>query len=321
MQEKEIILTKICSLFHKCRLIPEKNGTYKEILRCCGLDDQYDDNRQYLEPYYYNKGYSGIFQNDNEQYNSYIGLDNIFSSLYEDNNDKAIIELLTELANNARYSIPDDADIETDDNLIRLKRLYNMCGLELVNIVDYSYSGVQDITFKVSAFSDDLGTLNDNITIEKWLKESYKEIFDSYESSFNSYTNGDFGAAIESARSTLTGIFSKFKGIPEAKWLMGLSSVAGELTGQTKEEKQKNMTTIKNDVENFNKKDISNFFGENLNGGFRKTKAIYAIYSMMSDYGTHRNEGSVEIPTAEDALMMIRMMTDIMVWIYQKQSK
>lgn len=194
-----------------------------------------------------------------------------------------------------------------------------MCGLEIKDIVDDSYTGVYDITFKVSTFNDNLGVYSDNITIEKWLKETYEEVFDSYESSFNSYINGDYGAAIESARSTLTGIFSKFKGIPEAKWILGLSIVPGEVSGQNKEEIRENMTEIKNDVEKFNKKDLSNFFGENLNGRFRKTKAIYAIYSMMSDYGTHRNEGNIETPTSEDALMMIRMMTDIIVWIYQKQ--
>ena len=321
MQEKEIILTKICSLFHKCRLIPTKNGAYKEILRCSGLDNQYNENRQYLEPYYYNKGYSRVFQNDNEEYNPYIGLDNIFSSLYENNDDKSIIELLTGLAQNAVYVISDDVDKNEDDNLIEFQRLYNLCGLDISPIVDDSYPSVHDITFKVSAFNGDLETLGDNIAIEKWLKKNYTEVFDSYGSAIDSYIIGDYGAAIESARSTLTGIFSKFKGVPEAKWLMGLSTVAGEVNGQTKEDKQKNMTTVKNEVENFNKKDIADFFGENFNGGFRKTKALYAIYSMMSDYGTHRNEGNIEIPTSEDALMMIRMMTDIVLWVYQKQNK
>ena len=34
--------------------------------------------------------------------------------------------------------------------------------------------------------------------------------------------------------------------------------------------------------------------------------------------GTHRLEGTVEVAKNEDALMMIRMTTDILVWIYQK---
>ena len=49
-----------------------------------------------------------------------------------------------------------------------------------------------------------------------------------------------------------------------------------------------------------------------------RDRAIYSIYSMLSDYGTHRLEGTVEVAKNEDALMMIRMTTDILVWIYQK---
>lgn len=66
------------------------------------------------------------------------------------------------------------------------------------------------------------------------------------------------------------------------------------------------------------KRDIADFFEENLEGSYKKTKAIYSIYSMLSDYGTHRLEGTVEVAKNEDALMMIRMTTDILVWIYQK---
>ncbi len=49
-------------------------------------------------------------------------------------------------------------------------------------------------------------------------------------------------------------------------------------------------------------------------------RAIYSIYSMMSDYGTHREEGTVEQPSKEDALMMYRMMQDIVLWIFQKHN-
>ena len=317
-----MILTQICSIFNKCNLIPRKNGAYKEILRCSGLDSMYNNNTLYFEPYVYNVGNTRVFENDNPQYNPYIGLDNVFSSLYYKNDNKSIIELLTKLIQGACYSVSDEVDINADDNLTALRRLYNLCGLDITTIVDDNYPGVYDITFMVSVFNNNnMDAFGDNLAIEKWLKNTYSEVYDSYKSAFDSYVVGNYGAAIESARSTLTGIFSKFKGVPEAKWLMGLSTVAGELNGQTAEEKQNNMAAIKKDVDKFNKKDIADFFGENLNGGFKKTKALYAIYSMMSDYGTHRNEGSVEIPTSEDALLMIRMMTDIVVWIYQKQNK
>ena len=78
------------------------------------------------------------------------------------------------------------------------------------------------------------------------------------------------------------------------------------------------ITQLKNEIEAMGKRDIADFFEENLEGSYKKTKAIYSIYSMLSDYGTHRLEGTVEVAKNEDALMMIRMTTDILVWIYQK---
>ena len=64
-----------------------------------------------------------------------------------------------------------------------------------------------------------------------------------------------------------------------------------------------------------NQNDVADFFIENRGGKLTKTKAIYAIYSMMSDYGTHRGEGSIESPQLNDALMSLRFTEAIMLWI------
>lgn len=140
-----------------------------------------------------------------------------------------------------------------------------------------------------------------------------------YESALNSFERGDMGAAIESCRTALTGIFSKYKGVPfqNARWMLGMATITGDFTG-TQPADASEMTPIKNAIEAMGKRDIADFFDENLEGSYKKTKAIYSIYSMLSDYGTHRLEGTVEVARNEDALMMIRMTTDILVWIYQK---
>ncbi len=64
---------------------------------------------------------------------------------------------------------------------------------------------------------------------------------------------------------------------------------------------------------------MADFFEENADGNYKKTRAIYSIYSMLSDYGTHRQEGAIEVPSKEDSLMMLRMTEDIMIWIFQKK--
>lgn len=50
-----------------------------------------------------------------------------------------------------------------------------------------------------------------------------------------------------------------------------------------------------------------------------KTKTVYMIYSMLSDYGTHRNEGTVEQPTLDDALFSLRLTDSILLWVYSRR--
>ena len=66
------------------------------------------------------------------------------------------------------------------------------------------------------------------------------------------------------------------------------------------------------------KEDLADFFNENKDGKLTKTKTIYMIYSMMSDYGTHRNENTIELPTVEDALFCLRLTDSILFWVYSK---
>ena len=67
------------------------------------------------------------------------------------------------------------------------------------------------------------------------------------------------------------------------------------------------------------KDELADFFYENRAGKLTKTKAIYMIYSMMSDYGTHRNESTQENPTLEDALFSLRLTDSILFWVYSKK--
>ncbi|CCQ95526.1 conserved hypothetical protein [[Clostridium] ultunense Esp] len=74
-------------------------------------------------------------------------------------------------------------------------------------------------------------------------------------------------------------------------------------------------TLLKADLK---KADLADFFNENREGKLTKTKTIYMIYSMMSDYGTHRNENTIELPTVEDALFCLRLTDSILFWVYSK---
>jgi hypothetical protein len=63
-------------------------------------------------------------------------------------------------------------------------------------------------------------------------------------------------------------------------------------------------------------------FGMYINKCFENTRAIYSIYSMMSDYGTYRNEENVnkviavKLPTEANSLFMLRITDIIIYWVY-----
>lgn len=153
--------------------------------------------------------------------------------------------------------------------------------------------------------------ITEAFSIESWLQRTHSDVFASYKSAIDSFIDGNSGATIESCRTTLVGIFTKYQGTEQyAKWMRGIYEVSGE----------SELTTIADLSQainiDLNKNDLADFFKENRDGKLTKTKAIYTIYSMMSDYGTHRHEGTNENPTQEDALFMLRLLESILYWVY-----
>ena len=207
--------------------------------------------------YYYNNGYAHKFENSNEEYDVFLGLDSIFADLYRENKNGEIIALLKELTKS--FNIP---------------------------------------------------------YISETLFEDFEELANFYESAIDAYIQGHAGACIESCRTCLVSIFSKYKGTKNfAKWMRGIYNTSGESTISTAQDLSQALNT------ELRKEDLADFFYENRAGKLTKTKAIYMIYSMMSDYGTHRNEATQENPTLEDALFSLRLMDSILFWVYSKKKQ
>lgn len=309
MEYREIILAKIASIFSKGYFIVKQNGEMKRILKCCGLGEFYENNSQYLEPYRYNNYKGKVYENLNDEFNLFIGLDYIFTELYNRNKTESILKLLKEIAENFNPYLLEQIYQEEkyEKQFKELNNLYELLGLsinienDIVNVnhmVQRSESRIEDI-----------------FSVEEWLFKNYLEVYKSYEGAIIAYKNGNYGTCIEACRTTLTGLFSKFKGTEDfAKWLRGISNISNEING-------KDIKELKQNMDKLNKKELADFFGENIEGEFKKTRAIYMIYSMMSDYGTHRQENVVEQPTEEDALMMLRMTEDILIWIFMRVNK
>lgn len=307
---QEIVLAQISAIYDRPPFVKVETGQMKKILKCVGLGKYYDEYEMFLEPYWYNQGY----KNTVESYRIFVGLNAIFEELLKENKGDEILALLTELGNNIPGNILYQEEYFLAD-FNKLCQLYNLLGLQLVSVeLDESF-----LKIEVKPYLNEGTQMIQSFGMEQWLCNKYSDVYISYESALNSFSAGDLGAAIESCRTTLTGIFSKYKGVPyqNAKWLLGMSTLTGDFTG-TQPSDISQMSSIKKEIEDMGRKDIADFFDENLNGSYKKSKAIYSIYSMLSDYGTHRLEGTAEIAKNEDALMMIRMTTDILVWIYQK---
>jgi len=302
MNEQEIIIAKVCSIYDKPYFIKKKNGELKKYLKCCGLGKYYDENQDYFEPYWYN----GTWENPRSEYNLFVGLDNVFSSLLIERNTRDLSLLVIELGKNINPAVifKVNESEEYQNYLTELQRLYQLLGYDLI---------ANPENFDVAPFGGDQTKIADLYGLEQWLYNKYTEVYNSYEGAVDAYTSSNYGTCIEACRTTLTGVFSKYKGTDSfSKWFRGTADIADEL-------EENNMQHIKDHLDALGKKDLAEFFEENSSGSYKKTRAIYSIYSMLSDYGTHRQEGSIEIPSKEDALMMLRMTEDVLIWIYQKK--
>lgn len=303
MDNKEIILSKIAEILSRKEFFFKSNSEFKSRLKCVGLGEYFDKYADYLIPYYYNNGYAHKFKNSNEEYDVFLGLDSIFADLYRENKNGEIISLLKELTKS--FNVPYILETLCDD-FEELANLYELLGLSIRIEVDR--------VIVTTCMASNEQRVVELFSVESWLKQNHKEVYDSYESAIDAYTQGHAGACIESCRTCLVSIFSKYKGTENfAKWMRGIYNTSGESTISTAQDLSQALNT------ELRKEDLADFFYENRAGKLTKTKAIYMIYSMMSDYGTHRNEATQENPTLEDALFSLRLMDSILFWVYSKK--
>lgn len=302
MDSKEIILSRIAEIMGRRHFIARSNSEFKSRLKCVGLGEYFEKYSDYLIPYYYKNGYAQKFENANEEYDVFLGLDSIFTDLYNGGKHNEIISLLKELTKSFNVGYITE---EMEDDFNELASLYKLLGLGIK---------LETEKVKVSVFMSSNDTrIRELFSVESWIENNHQEVYDAYESAIDSYTQGHAGACIESCRTCIVSLFSKYKGTEKfAKWMRGVYNTSGDNTNSTTQDLSKALNSdLKQD-------DLADFFNENRSGKLTKTKAIYMIYSMMSDYGTHRNEQTNETPTIEDALFSLRLTDCILFWVYSK---
>ena len=304
VDNKEIILSKIAEILSRRGFFLKSNSEFKSRLKCVGLGEYFERYSDYLIPYYYNNGNVHKFENPNEEYDVFLGLDSIFTVLYHERKNEEIISLLKELTKSFNVGYITES---LADDLEELANLYKLLGLSIS--IEY------DKVLVTTCMASNEQRVVELFSVENWLKQNHSEVYDSYESAIDAYTQGHAGACIESCRTCLVSIFSKYKGTEDfAKWMRGIYNTSGEDAISTVQDLAQALNT------DLRKDDLADFFYENRAGKLSKTKAIYMIYSMMSDYGTHRNEETQENPTLEDALFSLRLMDSILFWVYSRKN-
>lgn len=304
VDNKEIILSKIAEILSRRGFFLKSNSEFKSRLKCVGLGEYFERYSDYLIPYYYNNGNVHKFENPNEEYDVFLGLDSIFTVLYHERKNEEIISLLKELTKSFNVGYITES---LADDFEELANLYKLLGLSIS--IEY------DKVLVTTCMASNEQRVVELFSVENWLKQNHSEVYDSYESAIDAYTQGHAGACIESCRTCLVSIFSKYKGTEDfAKWMRGIYNTSGEDAISTVQDLAQALNT------DLRKDDLADFFYENRAGKLSKTKAIYMIYSMMSDYGTHRNEETQENPTLEDALFSLRLMDSILFWVYSRKN-
>jgi hypothetical protein len=196
MDNKEIILSKIADIISRNGFFLKNNSQFKSRLKCVGLGDYFEKYADYLIPYYYNNGYAHKFENPNEEYDVFLGLDNIFTDLYHDGKNGEIISLLKELTKSFNVSYITEY---LSEDFEELANLYELLGLSIK--IDF------DKIVVTSCMESNQQRINELFSVENWLKQNHKEVYDSYESAIDAFTQGHAGACIESCRKSRVSIF------------------------------------------------------------------------------------------------------------------
>ena len=314
MKNKEIILSKIAEIMSRKGFLKRNNSEFKARLKCAGLGEYFNRYSNLLLPYCYVQKDGKTYENCNVEYDVFLGIDSIFTELFQSEKHGEILSLLTELTKS--ICVPQNIDDPSDDEDELKIENFRMSLAELTNlyaILGLSISLQYDRIIVTTLTSNNQNRVGEQFSVETWMKKFHSDAYDAYQAAIDSYTQGHAGACIESCRTCLVSLFSEYKGTESyAKWMRGVYTISGDNVNATLQDLTK---ALDKDIR---KDDLADFFGENRNGKLTKTKAVYMIYSMMSDYGTHRNEGTQEVPTLDDALFSLRLTDSILFWVYAR---
>jgi hypothetical protein len=342
MDNQEIIaLSRIATIISEEKIfLTDNNSIWDKILSNAGqsgLFSQYDD---YLKPYSYNYSGGRTYENPNPRFGGFFSaIKSILNKVYHDGIDNGEFnKLMATIAENINPSMIFDGDIdelnegsmwdkyytfesflnkqdeETINNVLREKTTEEykefLLSLQVLNF---------DLTFKnkkfvLAPYTESLsdGQGRNVSSIVRWLTTNHPDIVFLYNEAVRNYIDGNVISCITSCRSLITGLFSKFQNDGQDKWLRGLQNFSRDMN-----------------VDKVTPKEITGGVVNTKyvfpNGGqfnYPRFMFIYGVYKYTCDLGAHALEAPMidgnlqtETTTVNDALLALRTVEDIIVWV------
>lgn len=341
---EKISISKIAAIITDPYLLSVNNSLWEKILSVAGQSGLFMRLKNSLTPYSYNISNGRTYENPNPQFAQYFSAVNeILKSVY--NSGQGLDEftiLMKEIINELNVSnvFPDEVvrsinrgyfgdfeeklpkklskmSIEEVEDFIlkNAKEEFNELrrNLQILNLDVMYESGRLRLQISTNQGAKELER---NISsLLKWLEDTYLGIAEIYIEAIENYIAGNTISCISNCRNIILGICEGSKE-DETKWLKGLQN----LSTDTYIDKVQVPSQIVNGTAN-------RVLGiSNVEFKFSRFQTVYQIYSLASDLGPHISEGPMiagkvytENSTLADALWILRMTEDFLVWVKNNQ--
>ncbi|MCY8234918.1 hypothetical protein [Priestia endophytica] len=342
---EDISLSKIATIIDNQMIIrTHDNSKWDRILSNAGQSKLFTKYEYALTPISFNKSNGTLYENKNPQFSGfYSAIKAILNEVYNNGqNSEAftnligsiveeidIVDILNEdlqedLQRRNRYNNPlkyvleasdEDGNLEIINKEARKEYHEMVHNLHILNL-DIGYS---DYKLVLKPFtnqgSKELGR-NPSLLM-KWLETDFPVIALSYKEALETYTKGNAVSCISACRNIITGIFDDSKD-DTTKWLKGLQ----KLSTDTYIENVDDPKHILSRPAKLNQE----LGAHHVPFKFPRFNMVNRLYSLSSDLGPHINEGPridgvtyVERTTMNDALWILRMTEDLLIWIKERQ--
>jgi hypothetical protein len=342
---EDVSLSRIATIISNRNIIRTvNNAKWDRVLSNAGQSDLFNKYQYALTPDIY-RSYNGRdYKNDNERFSEfYSAIKAVLKKVYNNGQNPEgftklmgciieeidIMDLLNEdlqyeLGKKTRYFNPlehifkeysDDKCLEVIQNEAKKEYHDLVHNLHILNL-DIGYSNYQLV---LRSFTQQgAGELNRNPSLlMSWLETEFPAVALSYKEALENYIKGYPVSCISTCRNIIVGIFDNSKE-NETKWLKGLQKLSTDTYIE-------NVTAPKHIIDGSANKQLGLL---NVKFNFSRFRTIYQLYSLSSDLGPHINEGPMiegdvylEQATMNDALWILRMTEDLLIWIKERITK